>query len=201
MRILGIVLFASCFHFSQALFSQQFEGGFFAGITASQIDGDLLSGYNKLGLSAGAYFTRSINRKIIYKSELRYIQKGARTKNTVSTQSILNTTLHYTEFPLILQYYFNKKLFAEAGLVPEILLFARREEDGLPVDNISPHFHRFTVEGTTGAGYFFTDNLAAGFRYSYSLLPARNHFAGQTYRFNRGEYNNIICFTFYYHFP
>ena len=186
---------------SLPLFSQQFEGGFFGGISASQVDGDSFSGYNKLGVTAGAYITRKMNRNLNWKTEIRYIQKGAYKKNTEADPTMFKTSLHYAEIPFLVQYFYNKKIFLEAGLVPEILLTSKEEnEDGIIPSGQNLDFHRFTLEATGGAGYFLTGNLAAGFRYNYSILPARDHASGQTYRMNRGQYNNVLSFTIYYHF-
>jgi opacity protein-like surface antigen len=184
-----------------ALFSQQFEGGFFGGLSASQVDGDRFSGYNKVGITAGAYFTRKINRKVNWKTEIRYIQKGAYEKSTEINPTFFKTSLHYAEIPMLAQYFYNNKIYLEAGLVPEILLASKEEnEDGIiPADQSKP-FHRFTLEASAGAGYFLTNNIAAGFRYTYSVLTARDHASGQTYMFNRGQYNNVLSFTIYYHF-
>jgi len=186
---------------SLSSFSQHFEGGFFGGFTASQVDGDRFSGYNKVGITAGAYATKEISRNMNWKTEIRYIQKGAYKKNTEMDPTLFKTSLHYAEIPLILQYFYNEKVFFEGGLVPEILLASKEEnEDGIIPDDQSLPFHPFSLEITAGAGYFFTGNLAAGFRYTYSLLTARDHASGQTYLLNRGQYNNVLSFTLYYHF-
>jgi hypothetical protein len=186
---------------SASLFSQDFEGGFFGGLTASQIDGDLFSGYNKAGITAGVYTTRKISSAINWKLEIRYIQKGSYQKYTETNPVMYKTSLHYVEFPLMLQYYYNRKVYLEAGLIPEILLSSKEEDESgiVPVDQ-SVAFHRFSMETAAGVGYFLTDKIAAGFRYSYSLLTAREHASGQTYLFNRGQYNNVLSFSVYYHF-
>lgn len=189
----------SCLSFS--LYSQSFTGGFFGGLSASQVDGDLFSGYNKVGLTAGAFTIYNINRNLKWKTEIRYIQKGAYKRNTEMDPTLFKTSLHYAEIPFLIHYIYNKKVFLEAGPVPEILLASKEEnEDGeIPESQILP-FHRFTLEGTAGLGYFISDNLAAGFRYTYSLLTARDHASGQTYMLNRGQYNNVLSFTVYYQF-
>jgi hypothetical protein len=182
-------------------FSQTFEGGFFGGVSASQVDGDRFSGYNKVGLTAGAYVTRKINRSLNWKMEIRYIQKGAYKKNTEFDPTMFKTSLQYAEVPFLLQYFYNRRVFLEAGLVPEILLSSKEESEAgiIPADQSLP-FHHFSAEGTAGVGYFLTDNIAAGFRYTYSILTARDHASGQMYMFNRGQYNNVLSFTIYYHF-
>jgi hypothetical protein len=188
--------------FPISLFSQKFEGGFFGGLSASQIDGDAYSGYNKVGITAGAYFTREINRNLNWKTELRFIQKGAYKKNTENDPTLFKTTLQYVEVPIILQYFYNKKVFLEAGIIPEILLSNKEEtENGVtPFNEISHPFNRFVIEGTAGVGYFLTNHIAAGFRYSYSLLPISDFALGTLYRAKRGSDNNVLSFTLYYHF-
>ncbi len=177
-------------------FSQQFEGGFFGGFSASQIDGDNNSGYNKFGITAGAYTTRKINNNINWKAEIRYIQKGSYIKSVM-----LKTTLHYVEIPILLQYFQNKKLFFEAGLVPEILLKSIVEDKGY-VSPIDPKnlFNTFELEATAGVGYFLTDNLGASVRLNYSLFPAGGRTPGPTIIFHRGQYNNVLNFSLFYHF-
>ncbi len=189
------------FSITLGAFSQYFEGGFFGGFVASQVDGDRFAGYNKVGVTAGAYATRKLNKNLFWKTEIRYAQKGAYKKNTELDPTMFKTSLHYAEVPVILQYLYNKKVFLEAGLVPELLLASKEEnEEGIiPADQILS-FHRFVIEGTGGVGYFITNNIAAGFRYTYSILTARDHASGQTYLFNRGQYNNALSFTLYYHF-
>lgn len=188
------------FFLSVPLFSQQFEGGFFGGVSASQVDGDTYAGYNKLGITAGAYTTRKINTKFNFKMEVRYIQKGAYKKPTDVDLSLFKTSLHYAEIPFLFQYLYNKKVFLEGGLVPEILLASKEENEyGIKIPDPGRPFHRFVLEGTVGTGYFFTDHWAAGFRYTYSILPIRDHSDVLTYWLNKGQNNNVLSFSLYYH--
>ena len=180
-------------------YSQQFEGGFFGGFSASQIDGDTYSGYNKLGFTAGAYATRELNRNFNLKTEVRYIQKGANKKVTENSMSMDKTKLQYAEIPLLAQYFYNSKIFMEAGLVPEFLL-ASAEDLGYGYADPTKPYHLFSLEGALGAGYFLSEHFAAGARYTYSLLPTRDHASGQIFRLNLGQRNNVISFSLYYHF-
>jgi len=180
-------------------YSQQFNGGFFAGLSASQIDGDTYSGYNKLGFTAGAYATRELNRNFIFKTEVRYIQKGANKRVTEDSRTMDKTKLQYAEIPLLVQYFYNKEIFLEGGLVPEFLLASAEDFGDGYIDPTNP-YHRFSLEGALGAGYFISSHIAAGARYTYSLLPARDHASGQIFRLNLGQRNNVISFSLYYHF-
>jgi opacity protein-like surface antigen len=115
--------------------------------------------------------------------------------------TMFKTSLHYAEIPVLLQYLHKKKMLFEGGLVPEILLAEKEEnQDGIIPDDQRISFHRFSLEATGGAGYFLTDHLIAGVRYTYSLYPARKHASSQTLRLNWGQRNNVLSFTLYYHF-
>ena len=180
-------------------FGQTFGGGFFAGMTASQIDGDTYAGYDKIGLTAGAYITRELTRQTGLKIELRYIQKGAYHKGPEQDPGLYKLTVHYVELPVMYQYFLNDNIIFDAGLAPSVFLFYREEDQNgeFPGDN---PFHTLGLDASIGANYKFTDHLIGGLRYSYSVVPVRDHASGQTYRLNRGQYSNMFSFSLYYDF-
>lgn len=182
-------------------FSQPFEGGFFAGMSASQVDGDTYSGYNKIGLTAGGYIGSEFNRQWKWKAELRYIQKGAFKKTSIDNPDYYRLAIHYVEIPFMLQYFLNRELFLEIGLSPDVYMFHNEEDEfgDIPGDE-GPAYHRFGLNAGAGIGYFITDEIIIGFRNSYSVIPMRDHASGQTYLLNRGQYNNVLALSLYYHF-
>ena len=52
------------------ILSQSFDGGLLAGLTTSQISGDNLGGFNKLGIAIGFFTQRNISEKSKLKFEL-----------------------------------------------------------------------------------------------------------------------------------
>ncbi len=181
--------------------SQVFEGGFFFGMTASQVDGDTYGGFNKMGLNAGGYITKEISRRANWKAEIRYVQKGAYNGPTNENPSLYKLLIHYVEIPLMYQYHINDKVIVDAGISPDIYLYHKEEDEYEIKDpDDGPAYHRLGLNGNIGVYYSLTDRLIAGARQSYSLIPMRDHASGQTYLLNRGQYNNVISFTFYYHF-
>lgn len=196
-RFLSILIFLAAFPLMVT--AQPFGGGFFGGISASQVDGDTYAGYNKIGLTAGAYITKELSRVSDLKVELRYIQKGAYHKGPEQDPSLYKLTIHYVELPFMYQYYITDNIIADAGLAPNVFLFYKEEDENgeFPEDN---PFHRFGIDASAGLNYKLTDNIIAGLRYSYSVLPVRDHPSDQTYRLNRGQYSNMFSFTLYYQF-
>jgi len=197
----NFILIISLLFLTGNLLSQPFEGGFFIGMTASQVDGDTHAGFNKLGLTAGGYITKEITRKANWKAELRYIQKGAYNKPTESNPNLYKLSIHYVEIPLLYQYRIHPQIIVDAGLSPDIYLFHKEEDQYGEMDQTyRPAYHRLGLNGNIGIYYSLTDNILLGGRASYSILPMRDHASSQTYLLNRGQYNSVISFTMYYHF-
>ena len=61
-----------CFAITSA---QNFDAGLIGGFCTSQVSGDNLSGYNKLGSRFGAYINYPINKKMSYQLEMQFLQK------------------------------------------------------------------------------------------------------------------------------
>lgn len=189
------------FILTTGIHAQTFEGGFFAGITASQVDGDTYSGYNKLGFSGGGYISNELGRNTGWKAELRFTQKGAYKKNTEQDNTLYRLSIYYVEIPLLFQYMVNDKVILDGGLAPDVYLTHQEENEfGELNQENRPSYHRFGLNAVAGVNYAITRRLIAGVRFSYSAIPMRDHASGATYYLNRGQYNNNLYFTFYYHF-
>jgi Outer membrane protein beta-barrel domain len=80
---------------------QRFKAGIIAGITASQIDGDLSAGYNKLGLQGGLRGIILLKPKQDISLELLFSQRGAASA-LVNDPNLDNfaITLNYVEIPV-----------------------------------------------------------------------------------------------------
>ena len=56
--------------------AQNFEGGIIVGASTSQVSGDELAGFNKIGIMVGAFTNRKIKDFLQMQLELIYIQNG-----------------------------------------------------------------------------------------------------------------------------
>lgn len=187
------------FLISLPLGAQEFKGGAVAGLTASQVDGDTFSGFDKLGFTAGAYVYRMLGRQVSAQMEIRYTMKGATDKGSPDDPNFYLLVLHYAELPLALKYHYQEKVILEAGLSPDYTVTYREEDETgiLPEEEYKP-FHKFGLSAFAGIGYRFLDRFTAAVRYSYSAIPIRPHSSGQTYLLNRGQYNNVLLFSIYF---
>ena len=99
---LAFVLFscALCAH-AQAL---QFDGGAVAGINAAQVQGDDYTGFNKLGLSGGAFIDiRNPENYWGVRLEMHYAEKGSRRGGDPELgTTTVELRMNYIEIPLLL---------------------------------------------------------------------------------------------------
>ena len=83
------------------LFSQNFEAGFIGGVSMSQVSGDNLSGFNKIGPRIGLFVNRDVNRYNL-QLELHYQTKGSRKTINYSDQNNYTDNLNYNpEKPIV----------------------------------------------------------------------------------------------------
>ena len=74
---------------------------FSEGYTASQVDGDSYSGFNKLGFTAGAFINRLIAYDIYWQVEIKYVTRGVYKGPTDNDPTLYRSGYHYVEIPII----------------------------------------------------------------------------------------------------
>lgn len=167
-----------------------------AGGVGTQVDGDMLGGYDKLGAFAGIYLNKKIGEKSAVDFGLTYVQKGSRKNVSIDDPSYYLLRLNYVELPLMFSINYKKKYRFEGGL-SFAYLFKSHEENS-QVGLIDNPFKSYDFCYNVGFGYRITERFYSNLRYSYSLLPIRD-FQGNAYRgnfwtrmFNKGLYNNLL---------
>lgn len=185
------------------VYAQRFRSGLKAGLSTSQLSGDALSGFHKAGISAGALIQRDVTEKISYQIEIIYIQKGSR--KAVNPEKGDNTffllKLNYVEVPVMLQVRKDKFIY-EAGLMFGRLLHSSVENESGYYPALHPESRPFFKEELSagiGISYPIYNKLYMNWRISNSIIPVRNHQGNATFRFNRGQYNTVLQFTFNYY--
>jgi len=185
------------------MFSQEkgFKAGIMFGAVASQVDGDMLMGYNKGGLQTGIFLTNKLNKTNGFSIEMKFIQKGSFVNHQDSINPANNRyyklRLNYVEVPFLYNLYLKKKFMLEVGAGFAYLISSREDKDGngsMPPD---PEFKKFDFPFVFGVCYFPWEKFHLDFRYSYSMVAIRDHPAHQTFYFNRGQYNNLLSFGMY----
>jgi hypothetical protein len=192
--ILVLVLFFTAW----AARGQLFTGGVAGGLAASQIEGDEYAGYYKAGGSLGAWTRTNLKGKLQVQMEVRYIMKGAGKQTNTEDPSYYRVQLHYAEVPLLAVYTLRKKLAFESGIGFAFLIASGEDLDGYGYLDPDPPFRGIDLNWQAGVNYAFTSRISGDIRFSYSLIPVRNHPGSQTYRLNQGQYNNTVGFAISY---
>jgi hypothetical protein len=178
--------------------AQQFNAGAFAGVTASQVDGDTYGGFNKLGMTAGVFVNRYIDFDIYWQIELKYVMRGVYERP--QDNFLYKSSYHYLEFPLSVHYLLNEKIQVELGISPEVLLFARYwDQDGLMDPSNYPENRRVGLSVFGGVYYWFTSYTGIGIRYTYSAIPFRKPEEWNNPQY-RGYFHNVLCLTLAFQF-
>ena len=134
---------------------QGFKAGVVLGGNMSQINGDLIAGFNKLGVQGGLKVMRDVSERMTWSLELLYSEKGSR--STSRDLDPLKIKINYVEFPLTIswkdwladEYY---KLWFEGGVSVGSLISSKIEDVGglVPVDE----FRKTDISWLLGATFF-----------------------------------------------
>jgi len=178
--------------------AQNFNGGFLAGIGAAEISGDRLEGPNKPGIYAGAFVNRYFTERSSAQMELNFVQKGSRKNPDSLDYSTYLLRLNYVELFVNYKWDFGKMFTLEVGPSLGVLIKSYEEADGFILTE--PPFNATDLNGNFGLFIWLTEHWQFNVRYSNSILAVRPHSQGQTYKWNRGQYNEVLSFTFHYTF-
>ncbi|MFY0644948.1 MAG: PorT family protein [Bacteroidia bacterium] len=163
-----------CIFLFGELRAQGYQAELLLGANFSQIDGDQLAGYNKLGLNTGIAISRKVKEPWEWSFEILYTQKGSK---KVIDPEVFTPTLkidyHYAEVPILARYNFNKKIRFFAGPSVGISVFNERDDNGFIAKEEA--LLKYEVAFHLGGTYFFTDHWGAELRHSYSVLSIRDY--------------------------
>jgi hypothetical protein len=183
---------------ASAIYGQDFNAGIRVGIDASQVNGDKLTGFNKVGVLAGFFVNRNFSEKISAQLEMVFIQKGSR-RPTDDNNTYYRLRVHYVEVPLLVRFHASKKIALYAGPSYGVLVFGA-EDDQFGLYNNRPPFKKYEIAANAGFLYTLSDRWKFDGRYSHSISTIRPYPGGLTTFFDQGQYNVLIEFAFLYGF-
>ncbi len=177
-----LTLFILLFSFS-SVYSQRFSAGIVGGLNASQIDGDLLAGFDKLGLTGGIKAVVNFESAFDFNVEFLFTQRGSRPDIfNPEYDPDINITLNYAEIPIYMtlgdwwqeedQYY---KVSAHAGLSYGRLISARTFDyyntPEQSLDNLVPYFNDNDLSWLVGLTYMMSKKWGVTGRYTREIIP------------------------------
>ncbi|MFT6998159.1 MAG: hypothetical protein ACJAQ4_001919 [Cryomorphaceae bacterium] len=181
MKLVALTIGSLFFLCSNSLLAQnknQTDGfSFFAhaGMTASQVGGDGLQGFDKLNLAAGIGVERFISEKLDWQLAINLLQKGSRKAADPDNGDLTEykMALLYAQVPILIEYKYNKKLSLLGGPGFGFLLSSEETDFDGVIQN-TPEFNTMDFSVIIAAKYSISDRLGAELRLDQSILPIRS---------------------------
>lgn len=177
-------------------FSQNFKAGAIAGISTSQVSGDQLGGFNKVGVKLGTYVNHPINAGTRGELSIYYIDKGSN-----DLKSNYKIDLSYVETSWCLQKT-SKGFIYEAGLLFGVLVDGKIYDIYGYVDPYVEPISKVDIGAKIAAGVLLKPRISMFWELSNTIpfYPIQNHPGGASFGINKGKYNSILSFSFRYLF-
>lgn len=146
--------------------AQENKASIISGINVSQIHGDDLGGYNKLGLAFGVSVHRQFSDNLLFKPEILYIQKGSSTSSNDSYNYSIK--LNYLDIPILLGYRINDLFIIEGGPAFGVLISSKQGSGNFfsTFENVN----KLNFETLLGIEYRALENLSIKMRYGVSAI-------------------------------
>ena len=184
------------------LFAQDnsFQGGLVGGPLVSQVSGDGLGGFDKLGYQLGAYVHIPFSKKWAGKIELGYIAKGSQRPGNPDNigENTWGYRFNYIEVPLLLERQF-RKFNIQFGPAIGVLVSSSYVFNKEKFEIVNPEAASTDISFMGGIAYPLSDKFTASMRYSQSLVPVRDYVdVGVNPVFDGGMYNSALHLIVHY---
>jgi hypothetical protein len=187
--------------------AQDFGGGVILGLSASQVGGDDLGGFNKAGLLVGVFANKAISPLLSFQMEMTFIQKGSNNPKMNDYEhanvEVPDISISYIEVPLLLQYHQSNKLKIESGIQTAYLIDGYYNDLNGKMPNPTNPFINYDIGLLLGVDYKYSENISLNTRIANSILPigSEDYNHPNTYNSSRkGKYNSVLSFALHYNF-
>jgi len=224
IHILVALLFLVSFVYKG--YGQRIKGYGIAGINFSQVDGDEVYGFKKVGFNGGLGATFPFNDNWSVSLEVLFSQQGANQKaqynditihdstivdgDTVYFDNVYNGAykldLNYVKVPILVQYTDRGRITAGLGFSYGQLVGIKEWEHGKLNESTtlnSGTYNKQDIDVLLDLRFRIYKSLKFNIRYSYSILKIRTRdfydWYGQ-YTETRDQYNSTLSFRFIYIF-
>ncbi len=176
------------------LSAQNFKAGAIGGISTSQVSGDQLGGFNKVGVKLGSFVNHPINSATRGELAMYYIDKGSNDLN-----SNFRIDLSYIETSWSIQKT-SKGFIYEGGLLFSILVDGKTYDIYAYEDITKGDFNKIDIGAKLAVGIKLKPKLLMFWEITNSLpfTPFQDHPGGASYGLNKGKYNSILSFSLRY---
>ncbi len=188
MRIALILLF----FLTVEATAQRFGGGAYGGISTSQVSGDDIGGFHKVGGWAGLFTDFRFTPRSTLQLELSFIQKGSKQTPTLKNGNTLYFhNQNMVEMPIMYRWYGIRNLSLEVGTQVGFFLNTVEKDISGEIPNTAP---LRKAEWSLAGGlsyYFLKGKLEVNGRYSNSVISLKS---------TEWWVNHVIAFSVRYWF-
>lgn len=193
-----MLLFVVISDYNQA---QNIRGEFIGGFNLSQVDGDEVVGYRKIGFNGGVGAALPLGKNWFVSVETLFNQKGAYKKYPQNSTNLnlpyYNLRLNYAEIPLLIHFNDRDQITAGLGVSYGRLVSMRETEHGSLIDwptSTGPYKSEdFDILVDFRFRVFW--KLHFNFRYAYSISKIRTrYYDNGVNTWTREQYNNMLSF-------
>ena len=202
MKKLKLIFLLFAITFTVHSYGQRFDGGITVGFNGSQIDGDKVTGYHKLGGVFGGWIQTDLSNKIFAGMELKVNQKGSRmSPSNYNDYTKFVFRLDYVELPFLVGYKVNDLLSVYYGLSYSYLFHKSYFDSFGKVDDTDIPYTKDYEIGTLGGikvnfatilDRSWSKNLMLDLRLQNSMLSINRNNNFIVGNWNNGMYNRLI---------
>jgi hypothetical protein len=175
--------------------SQKIQFGLTAGVNTSDVVGDGLGGFRKIGITAGVFAFKPISEKGNLEIQLLFFQKGSQQlpRPEEGIYDAYKLQLNYIDLPVFYVFEVSKW---EVALGPSFgWLLSQKEEDFFGLANTTNPFNNFELAANAEIRWNPADNFRLALRYHLAILPSRHNIVGANLATLRGQHNQAILLS------
>ena len=205
-KILFIGILITAFYTADA---QRFLGALAFGGNLTQVDGDEVYGYKKIGLNAGVSSLLPIHEKWFISLEVAFSQKGAYQKypreyDPSKQLPFYNLRLDYLEIPMMIHFEDKHFVMIGTGFSLNRLVGVKEIEWGI-LTSTGPRNGIYTINDINwmvDIRFRIYKSLRLNFRYTYSVskIRTRTYTDYTGYSWTRDQFNNVLTMRLIYTF-
>lgn len=203
-KIILTVAAVCAFGFANA---QEAKFGIKGGLNFATFAGDTdgLDLKSKAGLNVGGFVEVKLSEKVSLQPELLYSMQGIKTEGfevVIDNQAIrgdVSINLAYLNITVMFKYYAAEKFNVEIGPQLGFLVGAKsltKVNGNEAEQDVKDNFKSVDFGLNFGAGYDFTKNIAAGFRYNLGLANISKTEAGDDSKITNSVLSLSLCYKF-----
>jgi len=177
--------------------AQNIKAGIIGGANFTQVDGDDIGGFHKIGANIGVMGIVPLTEKVSFSLEILFAQKGSSTlpdKRNPGASYKMN--VDYAEVPILFNYTDKKRMIFNAGISIGTLVRYKEIINGLENEFLEPPVNKRDYNLVLSATYLAWPKIGLNLGFQHSITPFA--YSEVSNLRNKGQYHKIVNFRIIY---